>query len=390
MFAPLDHRIATRLDFHCQAQQRRDRAAVQAVVLQFLHSDAEPLINFASNDYLGLAQSSDLKKSIHIALGHYGLGAKSSQVVAGFTQLQHEFEKELANFLGFEKLIFFNSGYIANFSLLSTLLEKNDHVYCDRMTHASFYDAILSTQCSLFRYQHLQTSHLKKLLQANMDASKTAFIVTDGLFSMEGDRAPLVNLIKIAEKYQASLIVDDAHGIGVLGEYGKGIIEQTAKRSFILTGTLSKAFGSFGGFIAGKAELIELLIQQSRAIRYTNNLPAILYAAGKTALELIQKETWRREKLNHLSLYFQKISQELDLPVLCSTTPIQSIIISNIKKLLWIGEQLKKNGFWVGVIRPPSVSPKQARLRITLSSLHEEKDVYNLLLMIKKLCREYQ
>ena len=340
------------------------------------------LISFSSNDYLGLSQDASLGKSFAQACDQYGIGGQSSQLLTGFTDEHYALEKELAEFLGMEKAILFSSGYLANLAVITTLANRQTTIFQDRLNHASLLDAGLFSSAKWRRYQHVDTNHLDKLLSKCDDPHK--IIITEGVFSMEGDIAPLPQITKLANKHQALLIVDDAHGLGVLGKYGRGVIEHfnlNPNQIDCLIGTFGKAFGCMGAFVAGKADLIKYLIQFARPYIYTTALPACFAAAARQHLKLLHSQNWRREKLNYLINLFNQSFEYDDLYFKKNITPIRPIIIGEVNKTLQVSEILLTKGLLIPAIRPPTVPQHKSRLRISFSALHNETE-------IKKLARE--
>jgi 8-amino-7-oxononanoate synthase len=384
---PLSARITHTLAEIKQQLSERTRVPVRQVRdIIFTVNDHE-LINFAGNDYLGLAQHPQLQTAFLRATKQVGFGSGASQVVCGYSEIQEELETALAQFLGYERALIFSSGFLANCGVLTGLFNKQDVVFIDKQAHASLYDGVQLTGCEFRRYRHNDLIHLEQLLRAKKNNGVTA-IVTDGLFSMEGDCAPLSECAALARQYQATLIVDDAHGIGVLGATGRGTLEHVGVSAMdvpLLVGTMSKAFGCFGGFVAGHSEAIELLVQTARSARYTTALPPPVLAAAHAALELIQHEPWRRDHLRQLVQHFRQGATQLGIPLLASQSPIQSVVIPDKYRLLTIATELQQRGFWVGVMRPPSVPVRRSRLRITLSTLHQFEHVDALLNALAEL-----
>jgi 8-amino-7-oxononanoate synthase len=337
------------------------------------------VVNFCSNDYLGLANHPAVTKAFREASDLYGVGSGSAHLICGHTREHHALEEELAAFTGRERVLLFSTGYMANLGVLAALVGHGDKVFSDRLNHASLLDAAVLSRARLVRFKHADMADLDALLAANQ---ARAMLVSDGVFSMDGDLAPLATLVDMAERYQVGLFIDDAHGIGVLGAQGGGIVQQlglTQQQVPILMGTLGKAIGTFGAFVAGSADLIEYLLQKSRTYVYTTALPAALAVASRVSLSLLQTESWRREKLQVLISQFRAGAEQLGLPLLASPTPIQPLLIGDSLRALEISQQLLARGFWVSAIRPPTVPVGTARLRITFSAQHSEVQVDALL-----------
>lgn len=337
-------------------------------------------INLSSNDYLGLSQEPELIAAFQSASNTYGIGSGASHLITGHCNIHTELEQALATWLGREDAVLFSTGYMANLAALSSLLTRHDICLQDKLNHASLIDAGILSRANIKRYKHNDTDNISNLLSQYHDTPK--LLATDGVFSMEGDIACLDAISSLCEKHQTLLMVDDAHGVGVLGEQGKGsceYFELGSKEVPILMGTLGKAFGSFGAFIAGDRWLTQHLRQFARPYIYTTAIPPSIAAATLKSLELIQSQTWRREKLRHhittLKTHLAPICQEFGLTLLPSETAIQSIIIGNVNRALAMSNELKTKGFWVSAIRPPTVPLNTSRLRITLTSLIDEADL---------------
>ncbi|HWQ94325.1 MAG TPA: 8-amino-7-oxononanoate synthase, partial [Gammaproteobacteria bacterium] len=291
----------------------------------------------------------------------------------------HALEEELAEFTGRPRALLFSTGYMANLGVIGALAGPRDTVYEDRLNHASLVDAAVLSRARLRRYPHGDMSALQNQL---VRTDKLALIVSDGVFSMDGDLAPVSALAELARNYHASLMIDDAHGLGVLGKTGRGTLEQLAINPDdvpVLMGTLGKAFGVFGAFVAGSEELIETLIQQARSYIYTTALPPALAEAARMSLKLSQSEQWRREHLFSLIARFRLGATQLNLPIAASITPIQPLIVGDSRQALTLSEKLYTRGIVINAIRPPTVPKGQARLRITLSAAHSEQHVDRLL-----------
>lgn len=345
-----------------------------------LNYNNQNLLSFINNDYLGLAKHPDVIHAFLEGASHYGVGSSASQLLGGSYAIHQHLEEKLAEFLGLERTLIFSSGFMANLAVLTTLIHKNDCVFEDRRNHASLIDGARYSKAKVKRYSHNNIAQLEKQI-INMDTNNK-WIVSDGLFSMDGDIAPLTQLFHLAKIHHCQLLIDDAHAIGVLGKKGQGSIEHfelPIKDLSILVGTFGKAFGTMGAFVAGNHILIESLIQFARGFIYTTALPPAIASATYKSLQLIQNEPWRREHLQLLIQYFKKSAEDLDLPLSPSITPIQTLIIGNTETTLEIAESLKTKGILVGCIRPPTVPPNTSRLRINLNVHHTKHDVEFLL-----------
>lgn len=362
----------------------RARHVVASPQAPLLKVDGRELLSFCSNDYLGLANHPEVVTAFKRGADNYGVGAGASHLINGHTQAHHALEEELADFVGRPRALLFSTGYMANLGVVTALTGRGDVVLGDRLNHASLIDAGLLSGARLQRYLHGNPAslekHLKKL--SGLQDEQRRLIITDGVFSMDGDLAPLPELAAVAQLHNAWLMVDDAHGIGVLGEQGCGTLShyhlETAQVP-ILMGTLGKAFGTFGAFVAGSDALIETLIQQARSYIYTTAMPAAVAEATRTSLRLMQSENWRREKLQTLVQRFRQGARQLGLNLMDSDTPIQPLLIGDSHKTVDISETLLAKNIFVSAIRPPTVPEGSARLRITFSAEHSEAQVDQLL-----------
>ena len=359
-------------------RSRRVVSSPQGVNIQM---EGKALVNFSSNDYLGLANHPDVVKAFKQAVDDYGVGSGSAHLICGHTYHHHALEEELAAFTGRERALLFSTGYMANLGAISALLGRGDAVYEDRLNHASLLDGGLLSAARFKRYVHNDVSDLQHKIERAATYNR-ALIVTDGVFSMDGDLAPLTELSYLANKKQAYLMVDDAHGLGVLGKTGAGIVQHyglTQQQVPILMGTLGKGFGTFGAFVAGSDDLIETLIQKARSYVFTTAMPAAVAAATRASLKRVIEDEWRREKLSALSQRFQMGAQQLGLRLPASESAIQPLIIGDSKRTIELSNALFEQGFLVSAIRPPTVPKGEARLRITFSANHQETDVDQLL-----------
>jgi 8-amino-7-oxononanoate synthase len=321
------------------------------------------------------------------AVNSYGVGSGAAHLICGHSAAHHALEDELAAFTGRSRALLFSTGYMANLGVISALLGRGDSLFADRLNHASLVDGAVLSRARLQRYAHADMDALQTQLAT---CQSKALLVSDGVFSMDGDLAPLQTLVKFAAQYQAGLLIDDAHGIGVLGAQGGGVVEHfglTQQDVPILMGTLGKSFGTFGAFVAGSDDLIEFLIQKARTYVFTTALPPAVAAASRVSLQLVQSETWRREKLQHLILRFRSGAAQQGLPLLDSFTPIQPLMIGDSERVMQMSKQLLALGFLVSAIRSPTVPVGTARLRITFSAQHQENQVDALLEALGKVVR---
>ncbi|TDY04081.1 8-amino-7-oxononanoate synthase [Thiohalophilus thiocyanatoxydans] len=342
--------------------------------------DGREYLNFCSNDYLGLANHPEVVQAFKRGVDEFGVGSGAAHLVTGHARSHHQLEEELAGFVGRPRALLFSTGYMANLGVASALLGRKDAIFEDRINHASLLDAAQLSGARLQRYRHAGIEHLQQLVENNPSPDK--LIATDGVFSMDGDLAPLPALAQVARQHGAWLMVDDAHGLGVIGATGRGSLEQFGLGMAevpILVGTLGKGFGTFGAFVAGEAALIETLIQEARSYIYTTALPPAVAEATRTSLQLVQRESWRREKLQALIAQFRSGAAQLGLQLGESSTPIQPWIVGDTEQAVQLSEKLKQQGILISAIRPPTVPQGTARLRITFSAAHEAADVDHLL-----------
>ncbi|CAK0764222.1 8-amino-7-oxononanoate synthase [Gammaproteobacteria bacterium] len=333
--------------------------------------DNRVVLNFSSNDYLGLANHPAVVEAFVTGARRYGVGAGAAHLVTGHRTPHHALEEELATFTGRPRALLFSTGYMANLGIMGTLFGRHDRIYEDRLNHASLLDAAGYAGAPLTRYPHADTTVLEeRLMQAS--PGRERLVVSDGVFSMDGDLAPLPELAAIARRYGAWLMVDDAHGIGILGE-GRGTVAHYGLGSEevpILMGTLGKALGTSGAFVAGTETLIETLIQEARPYIYTTATPPAVAEATRAALRIVDEEPWRREHLRALINRLQTGLRELHLSLLPSLTPIQPLILGTAARATAISEALLARNILISAIRPPTVPEGTARLRITLTAAH--------------------
>ena len=348
--------------------------------------DGRELLSFSSNDYLGLANHPSVIVAFKKAVDKYGVGSGSSHLVSGHFKEHESLEKELAEFTGRDRAILFSTGYMANLGVINALMEKGDTVFQDRLNHASLIDAGLLCKAKMVRYRHNNMAVLQNKIKP--ESHKNTMIVSDAVFSMDGDTAPIRELAPIAQEHESWLMVDDAHGFGVLGETGAGLVEAerlSQKEIPLLMATFGKAVGTSGAFVAGSSDVIEYIAQTARTWMYTTAMPPALAAATRESLKVIQKESWRREKLTYLIDLFKKESINNGFELLPSNTAIQPIIIGDSQLALELAEKLLDKGIVVVAIRPPTVPANTARLRITLSASHQEEDIFQLTSVLREV-----
>jgi 8-amino-7-oxononanoate synthase len=345
----------------------------------------ETLLAFCSNDYLGLANHHAVVAAFKAGAERYGVGAGASHLLGGHSAAHHALEEELAAFVGTERALLFSTGYMANLGAVAVLADRHATLFEDKLNHASLIDAARLSQATVKRFAHANGTRLETLLALTHGEK---LIVSDGVFSMDGDIAPLPALIALAKKYNTALLIDDAHGLGVLGEGGRGTFEHygiAPCAPAILMGTLGKAFGSFGAFLAGSEELIEYLIQEARTYIYTTALPPAVAEATRASLRLVQAEPWRRTHLQALVTQFRAGAARLGLTLAPSVTPIQPLILGEPEQALAASRRLRAQGILVPAIRPPTVPAHSARLRITFSAAHSAEHVDRLLAALAEL-----
>jgi 8-amino-7-oxononanoate synthase len=334
------------------------------------------LVDFCSNDYLGLARHPDLATAMGECAAFAGSGSAASHLVTGHGVEHQRLEEELAEYTGRERALLFSTGYMANLAVITTLADRGEVVALDRLNHASLIDGTLLSGARFSRYAHGDPGDAERVLKEHN--GQCTVLATDGVFSMDGDVARLPTLARIARAYKAWLVVDDAHGIGVLGPTGRGLVEHFELGTSdvpVLVGTLGKALGTFGAFVAGPADLIELLVQKARTYIYTTALPQPIAAATRKSLEIVQKESWRRERVLALASRFRAAARQLELHLAPSESAIQPVILGSAELAVRAQNELMEAGFLVVAIRPPSVPAGTARLRITFSAAHTEDQV---------------
>jgi 8-amino-7-oxononanoate synthase len=363
----------------------RSRAVIDSPQGVELSIDGKTYLNFCSNDYLGHANHPKVIEAFVRGAKQYGVGSGASHLITGHTRAHHELEQVLAEFVGRPRALLFSTGYMANLGVISSLLQKGDHVFEDRLNHASLLDGGLLSQARLQRYQHGDPRDLYNKLTVSKAGTK--LIASDGVFSMDGDLAPVKDLARGAQQHHAWLMIDDAHGLGVLGPHGRGLLEQTGASVEdvpILIGTLGKAIGTFGAFVAGAGDLIETLLQKARSYIYTTALPPAVAVATLASLQLIDTEAWRRDSLRDNIRLFRELAAQAGIPLCDSATAIQPVILGDVELTLRISDMLKQVGVLVTAIRPPTVPQGTARLRITLSAAHTPAHITRLLEVMHK------
>lgn len=371
--------LATRLAERRAAHLYRQRPLLETPQGPEVMVEGERLLAFCSNDYLGLANHPEVIAAMQQGAAKWGVGGGASHLVLGHSTPHHELEEALAEFTGRPRALLFSTGYMANLAAVTALVGQGDTVLEDRINHASLLDAGLLSGARFSRYLHKDVVSLASRLQK---ATGNTLVVTDGVFSMDGDLADLPALCTAAKQKDAWVLVDDAHGFGPLGATGSGIVEHFGlgvEDVQVLVGTLGKAFGTAGAFVAGSEELIETLIQFARPYIYTTSQPPAVACATLKSLELLRTESWRREHLNKLIARFREGAAAIGLTLMDSATPIQPILIGDSARALRLSALLRARGLLVTAIRPPTVPAGSARLRVTLSAAHSEAQLELLL-----------
>ena len=362
-------------------QLYRQRRILESPQAAHIVVDGKSCINFSSNDYLGLANHPRVVAAFTSAAQRYGVGSGASHLVCGHSSEHHLLEQELAAFTGRQRVLLFSTGYMANLGVINALLGKGDFIFEDKLNHASLLDAGQLCGARMQRFLHNDIPALERRLSACATGAKK-LIAVDGVFSMDGDCAPLVEMAALAKSHNAWLMVDDAHGFGILGASGAGLLQQCELGQDevpVLMATLGKAVGTFGAFVAGSDSLIETLIQQARSYIYTTALPPAVAAASRESLRLLHEEAWRRSHLQQLIQRLRVGMEQLELELLPSETAIQPLLLGDAATALKVSDALFELGFFVPAIRPPTVPRGTARLRIALSAGHSERDIEGLL-----------
>ena len=372
-----------------QDAQLRTRRTVTSAQGPVLHVAGREVLSFASNDYLGLANDARLVVAAKQGAQRYGVGSGASHLLSGHSEAHALLETRLAQFVGMERALFFGSGYLANQGILTTLAGRDDTIFADKLNHACLNDGAILSRANFKRYAHLDLAQLETLLAATPGGRK--IIATDAVFSMDGDIAPLPHLLALAEKYDALLLADDAHGFGVLGHQGRGALSHFNLQSprLVYMATLGKAAGVHGAFVAGQSQLIEWIMQKARSYIFATAAPPMLAHALLTSIDLILHEVARRDCLATSIQYLRTGLQLKRWRLAQSVTAIQPVIIGGNEETLAAAEALFARGIWVPAIRPPTVAPGTSRLRISLTAAHTQMhldELINALHDIERQC----
>ena len=360
-----------------------------------LISNGKSVVSFCSNDYLGLTNHPDIVKAFKQGVNDYGVGSGAAHLVSGHSRAHHELEEVLAEYTGRSRALLFSTGYMANLGIVNALMSKGDIVFQDKLNHASLIDAALLSSAfsgsQLKRYPHNDMNRLAQLLTAPEKLSEKKprkLVMSDAVFSMDGDLAQVTRMSELCQQYNAWLMLDDAHGFGVLGANGAGTAEEFSldqEQLPVYMATLGKAMGGFGAFVAGSDALIETLIQKARAYVYTTAMPPAMAQALLMSIKISRKESWRREKLKQLIAQFRSGAEQLGLSLMNSQTAIQPIMVGDNETAMNMSRKLEQQGFLITAIRPPTVPKGTARLRVTLSAQHEAEDIEQLLSALERV-----
>lgn len=372
-----------------EANLFRQRKTIESAQAARTTLNGRVVLNFCSNDYLGLANDPLVVKSFQQAAEKYGVGSGSSPLICGRSTAHVELEEEVARITGRDKALIFSSGYLANLAIVGTFAaERNDSVYQDKLNHASMIDASMLSRAKLIRYSHCDVEALRKAI--SNDQSYRKLVLTDSVFSMDGDVAPVRDLAAVSAQHKACLGVDDAHGFGVFGERGAGVLEQlnlSQSEVPVMMATFGKAVGCAGAFVAGTEDMIELMVQKARPYIYSTALAPALAVAATQGLRMVESGLWRRQHLAALIERFRKNAQQAGLPVQDSSSPIQPLIVGSAERAVAISIALLKAGILISAIRPPTVAKNTSRLRITITAGHTEEDIDVLLDALLACCR---
>ncbi len=329
-------------------------------------------IDLSSNDYLGLSNHPKMIEAAREAAEMYGVGSSASRLLSGDLDICHSLEKKVAQFKGKKAALIFNSGYQANVGILSALYDKGDCIFSDKLNHASIVDGLMLSGAKFFRFSHNDTGRLETLLEKERKKSKNALIITETIFSMDGDRPDLRELVELKERFDCKLMVDEAHATGIFGKNGSGLVEEEGltEKVDLIMGTFSKALGSFGAYLASSGQIIEYMVNKCRSFIYSTALSPITIACNLEAVDLIEKEPHRREELLKRADYFRNALKDKGFNVNGSSQIVPVIIGSN-RAVVKMAEALKEKGYWALPIRPPTVPEGEARLRFSLTFDHE-------------------
>ena len=413
-YRKLDQRLQQQHQSGLWREQKTLTSPQGPLVLQ--QGQTEPLVNFSSNDYLSLASHPELIDALHRGAAQFGIGSGASHLICGHSDAHLELQTALAEWLGYESVTLFSCGYMANLAMLQSLFGKSDRIVQDKLNHASLIDGARASEAEHKRFQHCSVASLQQQLSclsrdsssrdsSNRDSPNKASIsresddarikavVTDGVFSMDGDIAPLDDYLPVVNQHEAVMLVDDAHGLGVLGETGRGCKEHfnlDAQQLPILMGTFGKGFGTAGAFVASSKTVAESFTQFARPYIYTTAMPPALAYTTHKSLTLLQQDAERRQRLQRNIQLFRDIASDKGLPLMPSITAIQPVLLKQEQACIDCAAYLKQHGFWVGAIRPPTVANGSARLRITLNADHQPSDIERLVACLSQWWRTHR
>ncbi len=370
--------LAAELQTRAAQGLTRRRRLLQSPQTAHVQVDGVPVLSFCSNDYLGLASHPALIQAMQAATASAGVGSGASHLITGHHQYHQQAEQALAQFVGLPAAVLFGNGYMANLGVVTALVGRDDAIFADKLNHASLNDAAVLSRATLHRFAHNDTEMLEKQLGAS--SAKRKLVIVDAVYSMDGDLAPMPQLLALCERYDALLLLDDAHGFGVLGEQGRGVLIHFALRSprIIYMATLGKAAGVSGAFVAAEPVIVDYLVQNARTYIYTTASPPALAATLLTSMQVMVDEGWRRQHLQQLIAQLKQSLQLKSWHLMPSDSAIQPLVIGENQQALAVSEYLRAQGILVPAIRPPTVPKGTARLRISLSAAHSTEDVTRL------------
>ncbi|GGW58051.1 aminotransferase class I/II-fold pyridoxal phosphate-dependent enzyme [Alishewanella tabrizica] len=345
-------------------------------------------LNFSANDYLGLAQDPMIQMALAEGAQRFGVGSTGSPLVTGYHDAHQRLSEQIADWLGFERVLLFSSGFAANLTMLQTLAADNDFLLLDKLSHASLIDAARQHKGRFKRFTHNDLAALARLLPELPTDDCHSLVVTEGVFSMDGDSPDLLGMSALCQARQAALLLDDAHGLGVLGEQGRGswfAQGLAAPDIYCYMANFGKALGVGGAFLAASKTVIEYIEQFGRHYIYSTALSPALCAAVSKSIELVKRDQWRRDKLADNIGHFSRLATAAGIPCLTSTSAIQAVMLGDSDRAMAVSQRLRDEGIWLTAIRPPTVPPDSARLRVTLSASHEPQDIKNLINTLEQI-----
>ncbi len=382
---PLARTLAAELDGLRGDGLYRSRACLEGSQGARVRLEGREFVSFASNDYLGLAAEPRIAAAAHAGIERYGVGAGASHLLYGHGAAHEALEQVLARFVGYPRALLFSTGYMANIGVVTALCGRDDEVFADKLNHASLNDAMRLCRARFRRYPHLDLEHLERDLKRSR--ARRRLVVTDAVFSMDGDIAPVPELVALCERYDALLLLDDAHGLGVLGHHGAGTLSHhgIVSERVVYMGTLGKAAGVYGAFVAAAAAVIDWLVNRARTYIYTTATPPLLASALLESLRIVAAEDWRRERLSRHIARLRSAAAALPGSLLPSETAIQPLVLGTAAGATEAMQALREQSLIVPAVRPPTVPSGSARLRISLSAAHAESDVERLIDALRRL-----